>query len=91
MRGRNSMEANELRLELLLLGFTKNDVSSFGTSIDSYTLDKFTVYYSTYSDNWFYIVTGHHHKNGNFKKPSRKLTTEKMCKYIMEKLGIQDG
>jgi hypothetical protein len=85
------MKANELRLELLLLGFTKNTLSKFGTLIDSYTLNGFTVYYSSYSDNWFYIVTARNKSGGSFRKPSKKLTTDNMYLYIMKKLGIQDG
>lgn len=85
------MTASELKLSLLLLGFVKDTSNKFGTLIDAYTLDGFTVYHSEYSNNWFYIRVGSHHKTGYFKKPSRKMDTDAMHRHILNKLGIEHG
>jgi hypothetical protein len=85
------MKASELKLALLILGFVKDTKNTFGTLIDSFTLEGFTIYHSEYSNNWFYIQVGNHPKKGRFKKPSKKMDTDAMHHHILNKLGIEHG
>ncbi len=84
------MTSNELKMKLLLLGFTPND-TPFGTELIKYTLDGLSIFHSIYSDNWFRIDSGYRKGTGTFQKPAKKVSADLMHTYILKKLGIENG
>lgn len=84
------MSSEELRLKLLLLGFEPEKVP-FVTELSSYKLDKLKVYYSHFSDNWFYMFKAKKKNGDYFHKPSKKLDAETMHSNILKRLGIENG
>ncbi len=84
------MNSNELKMKLLLLGFTPND-TPFDTQLIKYALDDLSVFHSIHSDNWFHLQTAYRKGSGTFYKPSKRVSAEIMHTYILKKLGIENG